>query len=237
MKTNLILILILTAFLIGCTELKTAASPITSGDVTIVSSGDTTVSQQHTSGGNTSVIPNTSRIALYWENTTEPHPERKPWSDKLTGIIEKDLKQYNEAKDITRICAKYKSLKDTQKIKAIGEFYVGLAYYESSFNPKSFSVDVGTKNDLGSYSVGLFQVSANDSAAKVYKATFENLKTPLMNIDVATEIFRRQLKNTGLLILPNSSKNRYFATILDGNKYTKTPEIIARVNKHAPFCK
>lgn len=227
MKPNLLMILIAIAFLVGCTQSdvdKTNAS-ITSGDKTaVVASHDVTQ------------VKPSERIALSWENTTAPHPERKPWSDKLTSIIKTDLVKYSEAKDITRICPKYKTLKDEQKIKAIGELYVGLAYYESSFNPKSFSVDVGNKNNKETWSVGLYSMSGVDSASRLYGADFTKLQDPLINIQVAAEQIRRQLKNTGLLILPNSSKYRYYAVILDGNKYSKVSEILARVKKNSPSC-
>lgn len=177
------------------------------------------------------------RISLYWENTTAPHPERAPWSDLLISILRADLAQYEAAKDIAELCPAWKNLSTEGRLKALGELWVATAYYESGFNPQSNSVDVGTKDDLGSYSVGLFQMSANDSACKVYKANFETLKGPLMNIKCATEQMRRQLSKTGEILLHNSSPQRYWAVLLEGNKYTKIPEIKARVLKYAPICK
>jgi hypothetical protein len=177
------------------------------------------------------------RIALSWENTTEPHPERKEWSDKLTSIIRQDLPIYAKAKDITEICPKFHSLSDDLKVKAIAEFDVALAYYESGYNPKSSSVDVGTVKNRNSYSDGLFQVSGTDDAAKKFGYTYVELLTPIPNIVTTGEIFRRQINNCGELILPNSSKCRYFATVLEGNRYNKIPEIKARVLKYAPECK
>lgn len=196
----------------------------TSSDTTIASSDVTTVKP-------------VSRIALYWENTTEKHDERKPWSDALISALDKNFATLDKATDTKTFCPKYSTLKKEQKLKAIGEFFVGLAYYESSFNPNSSSVDVGTKSDPNSYSIGLFQVSGNDSAAKVFKADYKALKNPIVNINVAVEVFRRQVVNTGLFLLDNKDKHRYFATLLYGNKYSKIPEVIARVKKYAPECK
>lgn len=48
---------------------------------------------------------------------------------------------------------------------------------------------------------------------------------------------RRQLKNTNTIILPNSSKYRYWAVLLHNNKYSKISEIKSRVLKYAPNCK
>jgi nucleoid-associated protein YgaU len=114
---------------------------------------------------------------------------------------------------------------------------VALSYYESGFNPKSESVDVGNKNDKGSWSVGLYQMSGNDGAAKALGVDYLGLKDPIKNINVAMYQMNTQIKNTGLFILPNSSKYRYWAIILDSNKYNKVSDVIARVQKHAAFCK
>lgn len=180
----------------------------------------------------------TERISLYWENTTAPHPERKPWSDALVKEVRKNLTDYSKAKDITEICPKFKSLDEDQKVKAISELFTALAFYESGYNPKLSSVDVGTKGNPCSHSIGLFQVSCTDSAAKsVGATTVESLKDPLMNIKTAAEIFRRQINNCGEFILPNSSKCRYFAVLLRGNRYEKIADIKKRVLKNAPSCK
>lgn len=182
-------------------------------------------------------IPKVERIALWWENTSAHHPERKVWSDLLTANISSNLSLYSEAKDIAEICPKYFSLSDVQKVKAIGEFYVALAYNESGFKVDSNSVDVGNKTDKSTWSVGLYQLSASDKSAKAFKATFDTLKDPLTNISVATEQMKSQLKTCGELILPNASKCRYWAIILEGNKYQKISDVKSRVLKYAPACK
>lgn len=178
------------------------------------------------------------RIALYWENTTEPHPERKPWSDALIGYIDDDFEVYGKATDTAKWCPKYKSLSHRDKLKAWGELYVALAFYESSFNPRSASVDVGKPALKDTWSVGLFQVSVVDQQwlTPKTKYNYDQLLMPLPNIHLASIIVKRQLEKTGLIFLPNSSKYRYFATILSGNKYSKIPQITTRVKKHAPKC-
>lgn len=196
----------------------------TSSDVTVASSDVTTVKPAE-------------RIALYWENTTSPKPERKPWSDALISALDKNFATLDKATDTKRFCPKYSSLNKEKKLKALGEFFVALAYFESGYNPESSSVDVGKKDDLNSYSVGLYQMSGNDSAAKLFKADYKALKNPITNINVAVEQMRKQIVNTGLFILPNTSKYRYWAIILDGNKYNQIPKVIERVNKYAPECK
>lgn len=180
----------------------------------------------------------TERIALWWENTSEKHPERIPWTNELTTIIESDLDLYKNSEDFTDICPKFKSLPDRQKVKAIGQFWNLVFYFESGFNPKSNSVDVGTVSNLGSYSVGLGQMSADDGAAKKFGATFKTLQEPIMNIRVSLEQMRRQLKNTGEVFLPNASTFRYWAVILVGNFYSKIEdyqEIDKNKKKYGPF--
>ena len=177
------------------------------------------------------------RIALYWENTTEPHPERIPWSDELISLLSKDFDLYDKASDFKEICPKYNSLGKNLKLKSLGEFMVGLAYYESSFKPTQESVDVGTKYDKGSWSVGLYQMSANDNSAKFVGASYEDLKKPIPNIRVAMEQMKRQMKNRNKFLLDKSDSMRYWAIILKNGKYQKIKEIAARVQKQVPACK
>lgn len=172
---------------------------------------------------------------LYWENTSEPHPERKSWSNLLSSLIDQNLEVYNKALDIKDLYLRYGELERKEKIKVIAEFWVALCYFECGFNPGSYSVDVGTKDDRGSWSCGLFQMSANDSSAQKFHASFETLKDPLVNIQVAHEQMMRQIKKTGRIFLPNENPNRYWATILIGNRYSQIKEIRERVIKHATF--
>lgn len=179
--------------------------------------------------------PSPVRIALSWE---DGDPSRASWSDALTSAIRRDLAVYAGAKDIERIVPKFKSLTDDQKVKALGEFYVGMAYYESGFNPKSQAVDVGTQSNRDSWSIGLYQLSVRDWQNKDSggpKFTFDQLLEGVNNIILANRTMVLQIQKTGLIILPNTSKSRYWAVILDGNKYQKVDAILARVRKNAAF--
>lgn len=178
-----------------------------------------------------------TRIALYWEDTTEAHPERMPWSDKLTSIVRNDLALYSIAKDITEVCPNFHALTEGQKVEALGEFWVAIALHESGFNPKSSSVDVGSAKDRNSYSDGLYQMSGNDGASKKYGYNYKDLLDPIKNIEVATEQMRRQITKTGEIFLPKSHPNRYWAVILEGGRYQQIAKIKAQTLKYAPFCK
>lgn len=176
------------------------------------------------------------RISLYWENTTEPHPERAPWTDALIRNIDENFDLFASASDITRICPKFHSITDKQKTWAIGEFWVALSYYESGFKPAQESQDVGTKTNKDTWSVGLYQMSVVDVSSRNLKVSYQMLKDPIHNINVSMEQLKIQITKTNLFILPNSSKYKYWAIILDGNKYQKIQHVLNRVKKSAPFC-
>jgi hypothetical protein len=175
------------------------------------------------------------RVALSWETK----PERKEWSDSLISRMNADWALYDAAKDIGTFCPKYSSLPKATRQKAWGEIWVGLAYYESSWNPKSASVDVGDPKKRDTYSIGLYQVSVVDQpwAGGGTKYTYDELLTPLPNIHLATVLMKRQLKNTGMIALDNSSKFRYWAILLQKNRYEKIKEIAARVQENVQECK
>lgn len=170
------------------------------------------------------------QIGLSWDNEI-----RKDWSASLLKIIDKDLDKYLVAKDIERICPKIKTLPREKQTKAIAEFWIGVFYYESSWNTKSQSVDVGFKDDKDSWSLGLAQVSVQDQwNMKVnFKYSFEDLLKPEPNIILSNAIMLRQIGLTNLIILPNSNKHRYWAVALEGNRDQKIKEILSMVAKNS----
>jgi uncharacterized protein (TIGR02594 family) len=174
-------------------------------------------------------VQSNGRIALSWEHTDAPHPERKAWSDRLIEGISIHLPLYRGASDIAKLHPNFAQLSIIEQMKVIGEFWVALAWFECGYNPKSHSVDVGTQGDKGSWSVGLYQMSANDNSAQKFGYSFEDLQDPLKNIDVALEQMRKQLALRDKLFLDNSDSMRYWATLLIGNKYSKIAQIRERV--------
>lgn len=172
-----------------------------------------------------------NRIAGSWDNGT-----RNAWSDAIVTITQKDFAIYTSAKDSSGFCPNFTKLTDQQKLKAILEFWIAIANYESGWKPTSESVDVGSAGDKDSWSVGLFQMSGNDSAAKNFGYKYEKLKEPIPNIEVALFQMKKQILKSGLWFLPVSAPNRYWAVILVGGKYSKIPEIKARVVKNLSLC-
>ena len=216
-----------------------------------------------------------ARIALSWENTTEPHPERKPWSDLITAHLQKNINIYNQATDIAEFCPKFKTLNDPPKVKALGELIVAMIYYESGYKPTSWMAEkfiegykitkdpktgaeiktpIYRKDSVTGVQVkseGLFQLSYSDipnygsllkgcgidwSKDKLLdqndpKKTMFN---PLFNLECGMRILTNQVKNKKAIGL---EKGVYWAVIRKGGKFTRIPQIAARVQKNAPGCK
>lgn len=175
-----------------------------------------------------------TRIALYWENTSAKHPEREPWSNYLVALFRKDLDTFKKASDISIFCPKFHSLGEQDQLKALGEFWVAVAYYESGFNPKSAAVDVGTQSDKNTWSVGLYQMSVVDQ--KNYRLDFgydyDDLLEPLPNIHLGLAVLKAQVLKRGVLAVLRPNPGVYWAVLRD-----KSPEIASRVQKYASKCK
>lgn len=179
-----------------------------------------------------------AHIALSWENTTAPHPERAPWSDALLGFIDAKFNTFDKAKDINKFCPKYSTLNHNQKLTVWGELFVALAYYESGYDPKSTSVDVGHKEDKNTWSVGLLQMSYTDIKNYSFKMNykFEDLLKAEPNLDLGTAVMARQIEKVGTVLIGPSRASLYWATLHPTGKYDKSSSIIARVQKNTKVC-
>lgn len=156
------------------------------------------------------------RIALSWETN---NPERKEWSDFVVKNVRENKKLYDAA-DMVRFCPKYNSLSSEQQVRAIGEFWQSLVYFESSYNPKSSSVDVGDEGNLDTYSVGLCQMSVVDQknygVPLGYK--YADLLKPIPNLDLAMNIMHKKLAKVPKIILRDGV---YWAVIRDGDSFVR----------------
>ncbi len=197
------------------------------------------------------------RVGLYWENTTEPHPERAPWTDSLVTEIKNNISTYDLASDMESICPKYHSLTLDQKTKAIGELFVAMTYYESGFKPQSiyrecnknkcqYSNGCQTHVEYGYcmkgghaldggivISRGLLQISlesAKGYGCKVNKP--DDLHEPIQNLVCGQNIMSRQIIRTGKI----TTTSNYWAVVKPNSTHNKVSDIKARVQKHASFC-
>lgn len=184
----------------------------------------------------TTTMPLREMPPLSWEKN---HPERKIWSEYVYKMLGTTLwNTFDSADDVKRICPKYEDLSLEYRKHVIAEFWSQIALYESSWNPKSASVDVGSQSQKDTWSIGLFQISVVDqkNLGITLGYSYDDLLIPFHNIDLAFKIMERQIQKTHLYILPNTNKNRYWAVILDGNKYSQVSQILSKTNA-IPGCK
>lgn len=202
-----------------------------------------------------------ARIALYWENTTEAHPERALWSDTLTRAIRANIDGYDVAKDIADFCPKYSVLSLDDRVKAVGELFVAMSYYESGFKPDTYYRECNKlkcryfKNGLpdcrydakygycmkggpavDDYTIvsrGLGQMSILSSISYGCEITTPTeLHEPVKNLVCMDKIMRKQIKNKGKI----KADSNYWAVIKPINSSNHISEITARVKKYAPAC-
>lgn len=197
------------------------------------------------------------RTVLSWEKTTEPHPERAPWSDALIAAVTSKLDVYEGASDVTKFCPKFKSLPKELKIKALSELMIGMSYYESGYKPEviyrecsstckyssgcqysaqyGYCMKGGHALDGGIViSRGLFQLSLESSQS--YGCPLkkpEDLHDPIKNIECANRILARQVERRGSF----TTASNYWAVLKSSYAKNKISEISGRVQKYALYCK
>jgi hypothetical protein len=175
-------------------------------------------------------------IPLRWE---KDHPERIPWTIALFKNIDENFDSLNKAKDLPKFCTKYTSLSVDKKKLLLATIFVELAYYESGFNPKSNSVDVGSKSNKRTWSCGLYQLSSVDSDNWKFPFTYsyEELLTPIKNIHMAVYLMGKIIEKRGVISLKSVKEGLYWAVLSnDPNyKYTKLSKIQAKTQS-LEFC-
>lgn len=158
------------------------------------------------------------------------------WDEVLNRLLYSNLDNFDKAKDIEVIRKDWFSLSEEQKVKVLTAFIKTLAYYESGYDPLCESVDVGTKGNKETWSVGLLQLSGVDKSNLGLPVGFdyEGLKNPENNIIQGIAIMVNQINKRGKIIIPKSEKGNpgvYWATLNTGNRYDKTDLILKEVHK------
>jgi hypothetical protein len=128
---------------------------------------------------------------LAWE---KGHSERQVWSNMLRENIKTDglIKG-----DLSWFCPKYLKMDDTAKIEAWASLAVGIALYESNYNPNTVYHEPPS---LGVDSIGLFQLSYEDKMSWCDMTKAENtLKSPVENIKCAVGEMKHLLDKDGVV--------------------------------------
>lgn len=175
--------------------------------------------------------------SLFHKNEyVKPNPSHSwSWDNELKRLIEPKIEILQLATDVKELDAHFDSLTKDQKIDKFKEFFKWLAYYESAWNPKSQSVDVGVKNDRGTWSIGLLQLSVVDQKNLNIELgyDFDDLLLPVPNLKLGIEIMCNQVKKRGKLMIPkweHGNPSLYWATLCPGGKYDQSAAILKQVH-------
>jgi uncharacterized protein (TIGR02594 family) len=173
-----------------------------------------------------------------WVPTWEiGHANRSEWTKQLQFMIGGEFfGVYDSASDVEKIHPKYRSMTKSDRLKVWTEFFSAVASFESSWIPWEEEPDVGTKENKNTWSVGLFQLSQVDQTNYGINLgySYEDLKDPLKNINLAVRIMAKQIAKRGKVFIPVGEPGVYWAVIHPGGKYDKTAKIQAIVAK-VPF--
>lgn len=159
-------------------------------------------------------------------NVASPNKTKYQWNEYWSEILRRNifpkLATFDAASDITTLRPDWKLLTDEQKCEVLVQFFKSLAFYESGYNPRSESVDVGKRNNKETWSVGLLQLSGTDKETLKLPIGFdyEGLKDPENNLIQGIAIMVNQIRKRGKIIIPYWEKGNpgvYWATLNPGN--------------------
>ena len=176
----------------------------------------------------------TSWLKSLFANKTKPQLALEwIWADSFKKLLEPRIELLNQAIDVSQLHPKYKSLTREQQLVVWGEFFKWLSYYESGWNPKSASVDVGSKFDRNTWSIGLLQMSVVDqkNLGLYLDFDYDSLLMPLPNLTLGLAVMVNQIQKRKKIFIPKSEKGNpsvYWATLNPGNQYDKSDLILAK---------
>lgn len=167
---------------------------------------------------------------------TTKYEWKEEWTEWLNKTLAPNLEYFcffHSAQDIKKLHPNFELLSYVQKRDLFVAFIKELCLYESGWNPKSESVDVGVKTDKNTWSVGLMQISVIDQSNLGIRLgyTYEDLKDPIKNLHLGLMILLNQIKKRGKIFIPKGEKGNpgvYWAVIHPGGKYDKTEAILAK---------
>lgn len=140
--------------------------------------------------------------ALAWEDGT---PERAAWSAELRKQVANNLTSLSKASDMAGFCPAYASLSNDQKVEVLADLMVGIARYESNYDPHQIYHE---PPPLGVDSVGLFQLSYEDGFTWcMLDRASKSLEDPLNNIRCAVPKMARLVAKDKVLAGGSTNAN------------------------------
>ncbi|MGZ3796484.1 MAG: transglycosylase SLT domain-containing protein [Pseudobdellovibrionaceae bacterium] len=157
---------------------------------------------------------------------------QEEWTEPLIGLIKDKILILETASDIEKFRPDYHSLSRENQIKVFVELIKATCYFESGYNPKSASVDVGTKENKDTWSVGLLQMSVVDQSnyGLRFGYTYDDLLKPLPNLTLGVAVLAKQVTKHGKIILKRGEPGLYWSTLCD-KPNGKVNSIIKRVQE------
>ena len=243
---NLVLIVGATAVFMGCAKNNgfnvtgAGASTVLRQDLPSVDPTTGPIDQPGNDGAPANapvnLPPNFKPESLVWESAS--HPERSAWTTALLEIVKKYLPVLEPAQDIQLFCPRYGALSKDQKANVWADLFAATSYYESGFDPRQYSVDVGSQNDRDTWSVGLLQLSVVDQQSYnlPFGYNFEGLQDPIKNLNLGVAIMASQIKKYSKILIGVGSPGLYWATLHPGGKYDSSSAIEAKT-KTLSFCR
>ena len=158
------------------------------------------------------------------------------WSDYTKSLVDAKFSTLDNASDVKQLCKSYNALTKDQKLNMWVELFSAIAKFESSYDPKAEGVDVGTKENKDTWSVGLLQLSVVDQVnlGLPMGLKYEDLKDPKNNLKLGVSIMSNQIQKRKKVLIPKGEKgvvSVYWAVINPGNKNDKSKEILEMTNK------
>ena len=170
------------------------------------------------------------------DNTPKKDPGgwKPEWSQYIKNAYynRPDLEaSFDQAKDIKTLRPDWFTLSTAQKCEVLAAFWKAIALYESDYNPKCASVDVGTPNNKDTWSIGLLQMSVIDQSNYGLRLgyNYNTLLEPTNNLYLGMLVMDKQLKRRGRIFIPQGDIGTYWATIHPGGRYDKSSQIIKLV--------
>lgn len=176
---------------------------------------------------------------------TTNHVWREEWTAHLRQLFSdpSNFVAMDSANDVKKLHHVYDLLSQKEKIELFCAFIKEMCLYESSFNPLSESVDVGTKNNKDSWSVGLLQLSVIDQSnlGIRFGFSYSDLQDPIKNLTLGVAIMVNQIQKRGKIFIAKGETGNpgvYWAVIHPGGRYDKSQLILKATNAlafvHAP---